>query len=73
MIPAMCGEQDMAAGERDLRALACQAQLLQPDEPMPKGLLEFALLIVHACAQIGDGYWRDDASAGQHIRAIYYP
>ncbi len=40
----------MTAGERDLHALACQAQLLLPDEPMPEGLLEFALLIVHACA-----------------------
>lgn len=59
-------------GERELSALACQAQLLQPGEDMPDELLEFAWLIVHACAQIGDGYWREDASAGKHIRAMFY-
>lgn len=63
----------MSPGERELQRLACEAGLLQPGEALPDELLEFCWLIVHACAQIGDGYWREEASAGQHIRAVFYP
>jgi len=60
-------------GERELEALASQAGLLRPGEALPDEMLEFGWLIVHACAQIGDAYWREDTSAGQHIRAVMHP
>lgn len=64
---------DLPPGERELVALARQAGALGPGEVMPDAWLDFAWALVHACAVIGDGYWRDDASAGQHIRAAFYP
>lgn len=64
---------DTPAGERDLAALAVAAGLLRDGEPMPAALQAYSLALVHTCARIGDGYWREDASAGQHIRAVFYP
>jgi hypothetical protein len=63
----------LTPAEREMIQLARQCGMLGPQEDPRPELLAFALAIVHACAQIGDGYWRDDASAGQHIRAAYYP
>ncbi|MBF9265400.1 hypothetical protein [Paracidovorax cattleyae] len=63
----------MSDGEARIEEMAAAAGLLKPGEPIPEELLAFAFLLVHACAQIGDGYWQDDASAGQHIRAVFYP
>lgn len=64
---------DLPAGERDLTAIARAVGLLGPQERMPPALLDFGFELVGACARIGDGYWRDDASAGQHIRAVFHP
>ena len=35
---------------------------------MPPEVVDFAQRVVHAGAQISDGYWRDDAIEGLHIR-----
>lgn len=59
-------------GQRELEALARQVGLLGSQEHAGAALLEFGWAVVHACARIGDGYWRDDASAGEHIRAVFY-
>lgn len=65
--------ETLTPAERELVELARRCGLLGPgEEPAPE-LLEFALGIVQACAAIGDGYWHHDASAGQHIRAMFYP
>ncbi|WP_416406491.1 hypothetical protein RCH27_08380 [Paracidovorax citrulli] len=64
---------DLPAGERDLIEIAQAVGLIGPGDRLPPALLEFSLELVGACARIGDGYWCDDASAGQHIRAVFYP
>lgn len=70
------GRGDMEAltrGEQELAELARSRGVIGPHDEPSSELLDYALAIVQACAEIGDGYWRDDASAGQHIRATYYP
>ncbi len=57
----------------EMAEMAVAAGLLADGETPSEQLLAYSYLLVHACAQIGDGYWREDASAGQRIRAVFYP
>lgn len=70
---SLCPFDEATPGERELAAMAAACGLVAPHERLPEALLAYGLAVVHACALIGDGYWHDDASAGQHIRAAYYP
>lgn len=63
----------LSPGEQQLIQLARDVGLLGSDVTPPETLVLYALAIVQAYAQIGDGYWQDYASAGQHIRAAFYP
>lgn len=63
----------LTPGEDDLLALALESGLLIDDPVTAAAALAFAVAVVQACADIGDGYWLDDTSAGHHIRATFIP
>jgi hypothetical protein len=56
-----------------IRSLAVRARALPEGCPVPPQLLALAQLVAQHCAQIGDRYANGlgDATAGEHIRAVF--
>lgn len=59
--------------DQDLKEIAVQAGLLEPDQEPSGALLAYGYDIIAACARIGDRYRAEDANPGDHIRAVFFP